>query len=93
MTNKEKEISLLKGLYKQNLEFLNSVANGTAKKKYKPVTISEFKNLNKHLKEYIKELELGLDCHRDVSIWCELFGDILMEEDLDDDNFPNGGAW
>lgn len=90
MTNKEKEINQLKGLYKQNLDFLDSVVNGTTKKKYKNSTIAEFKNLNRHLKEYIAELELGLDCHRDITIWCELFGDILAEE-LDDDNFPKGG--
>lgn len=89
MTNKEIQINQLKALYKSNCDFLDSIANCTSKKQYSKATILEFKNLNKHLKEYIEELELGLNCNQEVAHWCELFGDILLDDELDDDNFTN----
>lgn len=92
MTNKEKNINALKKLYKDNLDFLSSVEKGLCKKKYKSETIAEYKNLNSHLFDYIQDLEMGLDCHQDLSFWNEMFNDILAEG-LDDDNFTFGGDW
>lgn len=93
MEDKEKFLEELKDLYKQNVSFLYSVETGTAKKKYKKMTVCKFETLNDQLKDYIEDIEEGKPCDKDSHFWCELFGDIIIDDDegLDDDNFPKGG--
>lgn len=95
MIDKEKLINDLKDLFKQNNSFLMSVETGSVKKKYKKTTIYEFEKTNDQLKDYIQDIEEGMPCDTDLSFWCDLFCDILMDDDddegLDDDNFPKGG--
>lgn len=93
MEKNEKLINELKGLYKQNIDYIASMTNGTSEKHYKKKTIAGFKKLNEQLNDYIQDIEYGLDCDKTAADWCELFGDVLMDnsEGLDDDNFPKGG--
>lgn len=87
-------IKELQDLYKENLDFIASVTNGTCKKTYRKKTMAEYKKVNSLLEEYILDIQNGIECDKDKNDWCTLFGDILAEEDeegLDDDNFPLGG--
>lgn len=100
MNNREKLIKELKDFYSQNLEFISKVEreekeeNSTATMKYSSETIFEFKMLNSQLFDYIKDIEYGLECDKTLSDWCNLFADVLSEDDeLDDDNFLIGGNW
>lgn len=94
MNSKERLINELRGLYNQNLDFIDSIANGTSQKKYSKKTVEAFKKLNTQLKEYIEDIENFLTCDKTLQDWCELFGDTLLDDCcLDDDNFPIGGKW
>lgn len=98
MSDRERFIEELIGLYKQNVKFLISVDTGACEKEYKAKTILEYEKLNHKLRDYIQDLEQGEPCDKEVAVWCKLFGDILLSDDyeeggehLDDDNFPLGG--
>lgn len=94
MKDKERVIDELKKLYKQNLSFIESIENGTSKRKFTDKTISQFKKLNIQLNEYIHELEDGLDGNQNEKDWCNFFANVLMNDCLlDDDNFPIGWDW
>lgn len=94
MINKEELIQELIGLHKQNISFLMNVETGSVEKQYKKKTVYEFEKLNDQLKDYIQDIKEGKPCDKDTHFWCEIFGDILLDdydEGLDDDNFPKGG--
>lgn len=93
MIDREKLIEELIDLHKQNISFLLSVETGNVKKRYKKTTMYEFEKFNDQLKDYIQDIKEGKPCDKDTHFWCEFFGDILMDDNLDDDNFPVGGGW
>lgn len=99
MKGKERILEELISLYKNNVSFLMSIETGACKKKYSKKTAYEYEKLNDQLKDYIQDIKEGKPCDKDNYFWCELFGDILLddndesEEGLDDDNFPLGGKW
>lgn len=90
--DRAKLIDDLKALYKQSLDFISSVKNGTSKNKYSKETMEEFNKVKEQLGDYIKDLEKGLELEIPLSDWCEMLGDVL----LDDDNFyieEDGYSW
>lgn len=91
-SDREKLIQDLQALYAQNLDFISTVENGTSRKQYKKEIMTDFKKLNEQLEDYIEDIKYGLEADKDLSDWCELLGDTL----LDDDNFYNeedGFSW
>lgn len=89
---REKLIIDLNALYKENLKFIEDVRSGNTKRNYKEEKISNFEKLNLELKEYIEDIENGLDANKTVEDWCLFLGDTL----LDDDNFyveEDGFSW
>lgn len=90
--DKPKLIQDLKALYNQNLDFIANVKAGTSAKHYSKQAMKEFKKANEQLNDYIQDIEYGLEADKTVEDWCEILGDIL----LDDDNFvieEDGFSW
>lgn len=91
-SDKPKLIQDLKALYNQNLDFIANVKAGNSTKHYSKQVMKDFKKTIRQLNDYIQDIEYGLEADKSVEDWCEILGDIL----LDDDNFvieEDGFSW
>lgn len=90
--DKEQLIQDLKKLHKQAVDFIANVKAGNTKKHYSKQVMKDFIKTTGQLDDYIQDIEYGLEADKSVEDWCEILGDIL----LDDDNFvveEDGFSW
>lgn len=90
--DRQKLINDLKALYKENTWYLVKMENGKTDTKHSKKTIDEFRKVLYNLKNYIQDIENGLEMYRDFGDWCDMCVDAL----LDDDNFwteEDGFSW
>lgn len=91
-SDRAKLIQDLKKLHKQANDFIAKIKEGKIPNHYSKETMKEFKKTVRQLNDYIQDIEYGLEADKSLEDWCEILGDIL----LDDDNFvveEDGFSW
>ena len=90
-SDRQKLIKDLKS-YEENFCYLAKMEKGETDTHYSEESIKNFSMLLSQLKDYIADIENGLEMYNSFGDWCDLFVDAL----LDDDNFwyeEDGFSW